>query len=199
MRAFTNYNEVTEYTESKKLPVGAYKVKIIRAEEQSGDNNSCALCILFDIAEGEFKNFYHEKFANEKKSYPNSAKYKGVLKLWYPNGNERDDSNERKMKTALKKICESNSNLKIDFTKEWDGAALKDCCVGMVFQEKEYDFNGYHGFSAQPYSLITLSDLKEGNFKIPEPKYLNNSSAQQSQQASFNDMPMVDSDDDLPF
>lgn len=198
MRAFSNYNKVAEYTDSVKLPAGAYKVKIIRAEEQNGSNNSCALCILFDIAEGEFKNFYHQKFVSDKKAYPDTAKYKGVFRLWYSNGGEYDENNERKMKTALKRICESN-NLNIDFTKEWDGAALKDCTVGMIFREQEYDYMGSHGFTAQPYGLITLNDLKEGNFKLPEPKYLNNSSSQLQQTqagADFTDMPV---DDDLPF
>lgn len=199
MRPFTNYNNVASYTDSIKLPVGAYKVKIIRAEEQSGKNNSCALCILFDIAEGEFANFYHQKFASEKKVYPKDAKYKGVLRLWYPNGNEYDENNERKMKTALERISESN-NLNIDFTKEWDGAALKDCCVGMIFREQEYDYMGSHGFTAQPYGLITLNDLKDGKFKLPEPKYLNNSSSQTQQaQANTGYVDMTDDDDDLPF
>lgn len=195
MRPFTNYNNVQSYTESIKLPVGAYKVKIIRAEEQGN-----ALCILFDIAEGEYKDFYHKKFSNDKKAYPSEAKFKGVFRLWYPNGDERDENNERKMKTALEKICESNSHLHIDFTKEWDGALLKDSYVGMVFREQEYNYKGNHGFSAQPYSLITLADLKEGNFTIPEPKYLNNSTAnsQQNQNDTFNDMP-IDEEDDLPF
>lgn len=193
MRAFTNYNNVQEYTESIKLPVGAYKAKIIRAEEQ-GD----ALCILFDIADGEYKDFYHKKFGNDKKAFPNDAKFKGVFKLRYPSGNEYDENNERKMKTALKKICESNSHLNIDFTKEWDGALLKDCCVGMVFRKQEYNYKGYHGFTAQPFSLITLSDLKDGNFTIPEPKYLKGSTTNSQQSNGFADMPL-DEDDDLPF
>ena len=198
MRAFSNYNNVASYTESMKLPAGAYKIKIIRAEEQPGKNNSCALCILFDIAEGEFANFYHQKFASDKKAYSNDAKYKGVFRLWYPKGNEYDETNERKIKTALERIKESN-NLNIDFTKEWDGAALKDCCVGMIFREEEYDYKGRHGFSAQPYGVITLSDLKEGNFTLPETKYLNNSSQAQQTQTSTDYVDMTDDDDDLPF
>lgn len=195
MRPFTNYNNVQSYAESMKLPVGAYKVKIIRAEEQGN-----ALCILFDIAEGEYKYFYNKKFSNDKKAYPSEAKFKGVFRLWYPSGDERDENNERKMKTALEKICESNSHLHIDFTKEWDGALLKDSYVGMIFREQEYDYKGNHGFSAQPFSLITLTDLKEGNFTIPDTKYLNYSTAdsQQNQNNGFTDMP-IDEDDDLPF
>lgn len=199
MRAFTNYNNVAEYTESVKLPAGAYKIKILRAEEQAGNNNSCALCILFDIADGEFKDYYYKKFSADKKSYPDSAKYKGVLRLWYPSGNEYDEANERRMKTALKRICDSNSNLNIDFTKEWDGNLLKNCLVGMIFRDQEYDYNGHRGLTAQPYSLITLNDLKEGNFTIPEPKYINGSPSATNNSQTNMDFDNLPDDEDLPF
>lgn len=197
MRAFANYNEVSELTEVRKLPAGAYEVRIIRAEEQNSQNGSCALCILFDISEGEYKDFFHEKFTADKKSYPQNARYKGVYRLWYANDGQDDEYAkfcERKMKTALKRISESN-NLNIDFTREWDGNALKGCKAGLIFQDQEYDYNGHHGFSAQPYGIVTLDDLREGNFKIPEPKRLKKGGADSST-GSFEEAP---SDDDLPF
>lgn len=172
MRGIKNYKDITPYTDSAKLPAGAYKVKILRAEEQSGSNGSCALCILFDIAEGEYANFYMSKFQADKKDRPSEAKYKGVYRLWYPNGGQYDESNEKRIKTALENISESNS-LSIDFSNEWDGAKLKGCYVGMVFQEKEWAMNGNTGFTAQPYRTITLEALKEGKFTIPAPKLLN--------------------------
>ena len=45
MKAFKDYESTREYTESVKLPAGAYEVTIKRAEDS--DN---ALCILFDIS-----------------------------------------------------------------------------------------------------------------------------------------------------
>lgn len=202
MRAFKNYNDVPEFTDSFKLPGGAYEVKIIRAEEKEGkDRNGkdyCTLCILFDISDGEYADFYMNKFNSDKKAYPETAKFGGVYRLNYPNGGQFDENNEKRLKTALKRISESN-NLKVDFTKEWDGAVLKNCKVGMIFREEEYDYNGYQGMSAKPYSVITLANLKEGKFKLPEPKYLNGSAPSQSSNASsqgYDDMPL---DDDLPF
>lgn len=190
MRAFKNYNEVSELTESLKLPAGAYEISIIRAEEQ-GD----ILCILFDISEGEYKNFYHNKLAQDRKSSnAQNAKYKGVYRLWYPNGSQYDESAERRIKTALKIIKESN-NLDIDFTKEWDGAKLKGCKVGMVFQDQQWDFNNQKGFTAQPYNIISLENLKEGKFKIPEPKYLKDS----TRTNSYSGQEESGYDDDLPF
>lgn len=90
--------------------------------------------------------------------------------------------------------------MNIDFTKEWDGAALKNCCMGMIFRDEEYHYKGNTGFSAQPYGLINLSDLKESNFTLPEPKRLNNSSQNQQAQINAGYVDMTDEeDDDLPF
>lgn len=196
MRAFTDYETTPEFTESVKLPAGAYEVTIKRAED-----SETALCILFDISEGEYRNYYMNKFTADKKNYPNKAKYKGVLRLWYPNGGQYDDNAKKRMKTALKRIKDSN-RLNVDFTKEWDGAALKGAKVGMIFRDQEWEYNGSTGFTAQPYSIITSSDLKEGNFKLPEPKRLSTNAAAQTRTNSgydeFEDMPTVEVED-LPF
>lgn len=198
MRGNANYNKIEEYTEYRKLPAGAYEVKILRAEEQEGTNSSCALCLLFDIAEGEYKDYYMNRFKLDKSSTnADKAKYKGVLRLWYPNGGQYDESNEKKIKTTLERIKRSN-NLNIDFSKEWDGGALKGCKVGMVFREKEYDYNGSTGFFAEPYGVIELKDLKSGNFTLPKPKYLNGS-APSSATATDSFAVMDTEEDDLPF
>lgn len=197
MRGINNYKDIPEYTDSVKLPAGAYEVNIIRAEEQEGSNNSCALCLLFDIANGDYAGYFRAKFAGDKKAYPDTAKYKGVLRLWYPNGDsDKDKSNEKRIKTALERIKESN-NLSIDFSKEWDGAKLKNCKVGMIFRDCEYDYKGYRGMTAQPYQIITLENLKEGKFTIPNPKYLNGGKAQSD--SSSVDIDEITEEDDLPF
>lgn len=197
MRAFKNYNEVKEYTETVKLPAGAYKVKLIKAEEREFSGDKSALCIVFDIDGGEYDNYYHEKYENDKKSYDN-AKYKGVIQLWYPNGGKYDEGSEKKMKTALKNIVESN-NLNVDFTKEWDGAVFKGCTVGMIFREEEYDYNGHSGMTAKPFSIISLEDLKNGKYNIPKPKYLNGGTAPKSSATSSTDYDNMPLDEDLPF
>lgn len=198
MRAFSNYDGVPEYSENSfKLPVGAYEVEIIRAEEQTGSKNSCALCLLFEISDGEYKGFFHNKFDSDRKSFPDKAKYKGVLRVWYPNGGEYDESNKKRLKTTLERIKKSN-NLNVDFSKEWDGEALKGCKVGMIFQEQEYDYEGRQGMSAQPYGVITLEALREGKFTLPKPKYLKDSSTKAGQ-ADFGAFSGDYNVNDLPF
>ena len=53
MKAFKNYNQVQAYTDSVKLPAGAYEVTIKRAEDTEQ-----ALCLLFDISEGEYSGYF---------------------------------------------------------------------------------------------------------------------------------------------
>lgn len=193
-KAFKNYNNVTPYSEQVKLPAGAYLIRIIRAED-SADGN--CLCILFDILEGEYKGYFSNKLENDKKTYDN-AKYKGVYRLWYPNGGKYDESAERRMKTALE-IIKTENNKNIDFTKEWDGGALKGCKSAMLFQDREWEMNGNTGFTAQPYGIISLENFKSGKYTIPDPKYINGSAPAQQAQNS-NDFTEFDADDeDLPF
>lgn len=202
MRAFTDYNQTQEYTytEQAKLPAGAYTVKIMRVEEA---NNGKCLAILFDIEGGEFDNYYHEKFKNDKSgNFADEAKYKGVYSLFYPNGSEYDENNKRRMKTALENIRRSNPQLNVDFSKEWDGAALKGCKVGMIFQEQEWEYKGQTGFTAQPYSIISLEQLESGKFKVPDKKCLSKGTFTPSANSSANfenSAEAFDDDDDLPF
>lgn len=203
MRGFNNYNDIQEFTDIPKLPAGAYEIKLIRAEERKFKNGE-ACCLLFDISAGEYEDYYYQKYKADKKSHENNpdkfqeAKYKGVYMLFYPNGGQYDETAEKRYKTAFETIKNSNPQLKVDFSKDWDGKALKDCRVGMIFQDKEWEINGNTGMTAQPYGLITIEKLKNGDFKLPEPKYLNGS-APASQAHTSNDFVELDSDDDLPF
>lgn len=192
MRAFSDYESTPEFTTAEKLPAGAYVVRIARAEERDD-----ALCILFDIAEGEFKGYFMEKFNDEKKRFPEEAKYKGVYRLRYPKeGDKYYKTNKTRMKTVLKLIKEENK-LKVDFSKEWDGNALKGAKFVLVFQEQEYDYNGYHGFTAQPYGVIPMENYKSGKFTIPEPKRLK--ASQSADVDDFTEASDVSAEEDLPF
>lgn len=192
MRAFKDYESTPEYTESVKLPAGAYEVTIKRAEDS--DN---ALCILFDISAGDYKNFFIDKFNSDRRNYPENAKFKGVYRLWYPDGSQYAEDSKKRMKTVLKLIKEENK-LNVDYSKEWDGAALKGAKIGMIFRDTEYDYNGHHGFTAQPYGVISLEALRTGKYNIPEPKRLKGSSADPSYASAetYADLP---TDEDLPF
>lgn len=197
-KAMGNYNNVQEFSEIPKIPAGAYQIEILRAEDTEQ-----ALCILFDITGGEYDKYYQNKFAAEKKlaqdNPERNPKYKGVLRLWYPSGNDYDETNRKRIKTTLETI-KRNNNLKVDFSKEWDGKQLAKAKSAIILRDQEWEMDGNTGFTAQPFKIIDLDDYKNGKFEIPQPKFLNgNTPTQSSQNNTSADFEEFEDDDDLPF
>lgn len=189
MKAFSGYEETQVYTEAKKLPVDGYVVEIQKAEVVEYDWGD-VLALSYDIAEGEYQGFFLEQW---KENTQPDKKYKGVFRLNIPkdDGSEKDEWSKRKFKTCATAIEESNTG----YRWEWEEQTLVKKKVGMIFQDKEWEYNGKTGMSAQPYAMTTVEKIREGNFKIPKPKYLNGDAPTPSTQG-FNEV--VD-DGDLPF
>ena len=99
----------------KKLPVGAYVCKVLEAREESYGWGS-VLVIQFDIAEGEYKNFYREQYEKQDKN----KKWKGVYRLNCPmdDGTPKDERMKKAFKTFIHHIETSNSNTSNDNTWE---------------------------------------------------------------------------------
>jgi hypothetical protein len=69
----------------------------------------------------------------------------------------------------------------------------------MIFRDKEWSYNGKTGFTAQPYSVISLDDLNSGNYKIPEPLTLSPAATAYSAPNAAAAPMTPPLDDDLPF
>ena len=52
-----NWDEVREFTDRPKLPVSAYVCRVKQAAVKATDYGE-QLCILFDIADGEYAGYY---------------------------------------------------------------------------------------------------------------------------------------------
>ena len=69
MKQFSNYEEAkknAQYTGSEKLPKGAYVCVIKNVQYQAGQNgNSDIINVLFDVAEGEYKDFFKKQMYTE--------------------------------------------------------------------------------------------------------------------------------------
>lgn len=157
------YDDVKPYEETEKLPIGAYVLKILEVEK--GDNY---LELQFDIAEGEFKDFYKRQYEN---STLDDKKWKGKTRVWLPknDGSDQDNWTMRKLKTIMNAFEDSNKN----FRWEWDETAINGLVIGGLFNSKEYDFNGLHGFYTNCKKLIAADKVREGKYTLPTTDYLN--------------------------
>ena len=195
MKKPNNYDKAQEYTPAKKIPAGAYICKILNVEEQTNDYGT-KLILAFDVIEGEFKDFYKEQYNAQTQE---DKKWKGNYRLACPEEDaEENDWKLRVFKSAIHKFEDSNDG----FHWDWDEKKLKGLKVGVLIREKEYDYEGRQGFWSEPFSLINVEDVKNGNFEIPETKYLdenNKNNVTPAPNDGFLTIPDNVDDGGLPF
>lgn len=190
MKPFKGYESAKPYSEAEKLPVGAYVVKFMKGARVQEYDWGSVLLLPFDIDEGDFKDFFTQQYQS---SQMEDKKYKGVFRMMLPkeDGSEKDRWTIRRFKTNIMAVEESNSGYHWD----WNEAGLAGKKVGMLFQNQEWEYRGKTGWSASPYSLISIERVKEGKFKLPRDKPLKNKPTVQADEFRA----LVTDDGDLPF
>ena len=174
---------------SDPLPVGGYVAKIMNAEVKEY-NWGDVLVVSFDIAEGDYKDF----FANQYKANTNEdKKWKGNFRINVPQeGNQWYDSQKRSFGNAIACIEESNSGYHWD----WDEAKLKGKMVGVLFRNYEYDVQGRTGWSTECGTFVSVDDIRNGNFRQMKDRPLKNKPVETKPiVADFEEI----STEDLPF
>ena len=194
MRAYKGYNEAKVYTEAEKLPVGAYIVRLMKGARVEKYTWGEVLLVPFDIDEGEYKDFYTKQFQS---SQMEDKKYKGVFRMTLPkeDGSEQDEWTLRRLKTNFVAVEDSNPNYHWD----WNEAGLAGKKVGMLFQNTEWEFDGKTGWSAQPHSMKSIDDIRDGKYKLPADKPLKNKKGGIDINVDDDFKPIASDDGDLPF
>ena len=190
MKKLNNYDGAKVFTVKEKLPVGGYVCKILSVEIQENTWGE-KMIISFDIEEGEQKGFYAR---NYKEQDTEDKKWKGNYRVSVPcdDGSEKDNRIMSMFKAFIQKVEDSNNGYHWD----WDESKLKGKLVGIIFNEKEWEFNGRTGFFTNPRFTATVQDIRDGNFKIPDIQYLNGQSETPQGGDGFAN---VSDNEELPF
>lgn len=183
-----DWNSVDEAQEFSRLPVGGYICGIVRAEDVPEKEY---LRIEYDIADGEFKNYYR----NQAQRNPD-WNWGGVLIRSYK------EKAQPFFKAFLTSVEKSNSGFKFGN----DEKTLVRKMVGLVLAEEEYQKqNGSIGTRLYVAQVHSVDAIKKGEYKVPELKKLSSEAAQASSAApayaggSSSGYENIPSDDDLPF
>ena len=196
-----NWNEVKEFSDRAKLPLGAYVCQVKQCRVQDNDYGS-QLAILFDIQEGEYKGFYADDFAANQQQ---DKKWKGVLRTWLPkdDGSEKDEFTKSILKGMVTAFEKSNPGFKWN----WNEKSLEGQRIGILFRNEEWAYDGKTGWAVRPFRAISVDSVLEGKFTLPKDKPL----AKESNVVSFQTpaasyMPPSDvngyveiDDEELPF
>lgn len=168
MRKLNGYEGAQKYVDQERLPPGGYVLRILDVKYQTNDWGDVIL-LSFDIEEGERKGFFKSNYNGQSTE---DKKWKGVYRLRVPkdDGSEEDNWAMRRFKTAIFAFEESNGG----YHWGWDEQTLKGKLIGALFNNKEYDFNGRHGFFTNCHSLVTVGKIRSGKFEIPADTLLKN-------------------------
>lgn len=178
-------------TPRETLPVGGYVAKIMDATVISYDWGD-VLKVDFDIAEGEYKGF----FATDYRNNPNDdKKWRGTYRINIPDErNQYFDSQRKSFNNFIACLEETNSGFHFD----WDESKLKGKGIGVLFRNKEWEYNGSTGWTTECCAVTTAKDVREGNFKMPKDKPLKAKAASAGTYSASAFAPVED-DSDLPF
>lgn len=168
------------------LTAGGHICTIKQAKIDTTSTGKEALILVFDISEGEFKDYYKRNFDRRKEGNPD-AKWQGIYR----------QLTEGKSLAFFKGVIDAIEKSNPGYKWNWDEATLKGKIFGGVFGEEEYEGNdGKTHTSVKCRFVRTVEAIKSGKFTIPEKKLASGSSNSQ-QHGEFN--PADEDLDDLPF
>lgn len=196
--ALPTYNKNNRRKSFEQLPKGAYVVRIMGAKEEPNKNGKGThLSIAFDIAEGEYADFYGNQFnsgSNEDKKWPFDA----VYYLSVPN----DDSMAyvwTNWNTFFADLEDSNNG----FVFAGDPKTLKGKLIGGKFAIEQSEANGNVYDHTRLKWTCVAADVRNGKpGKMPKDKLVQGVRAGSATPATDSDGFLSipeDVDTELPF
>ena len=180
-------------TSFPQLPKGAYVLRILNAKEDTWQSGDPCIKIAFDIAEGEYMNFYKKIFENmksEDKSWPFDA----VFTLSVPTDKSKDYV-WTNWNTFFADLEDSNDG----FVFKGDLKALKGRLIGGLFRIRQSEKNGNVYDHTEMYWSASVDDVRSGNYgRLPKDKLVTPSGSSAPGPDDFMYLP-EDSDDEMPF
>lgn len=159
------YDEATAYTgESVSLPAGCYVCVIKQVSETATQGGRPQMAVLFDIAEGEQKDFYKNQYEAAKRADAN-AKWKGVHKQLM------DGNSIPFFKGLMTSIEKSNPGYSFPWNLEGNERTLVGKKFGAVMGREQIETSdGNKVFWTHIFQVRSIDGLKDA--KVPEDKLL---------------------------
>ena len=141
-----------------KPPIGAYIATIVKAEEGESKNGNKMLIVSFDIAEGEYKDYFHTDYKEQL-----SRGWEGQWRclLWLPT----EGKGLGFLKGLVTMVEESNAGYK--FAPLFDEKTLKGKKVGLVLNQCEYMSGDQVRKSYFVKRAYRVSDIRQGKHDAP--------------------------------
>ncbi len=163
MKPINNFKPEAPKTGTQMLPKGLYVARIMNVKIE-GDEPDQRLVLRIEITEGEYANYYTERYQSDlaRGNMFGVAKYKGDFRIQIPNeGNQKRqhyDWDLRTFQNAIWAIEDSNAG----YHWEWNEASLKGLNIGINVREGSYNGNPYTSIGR----LESLKMMAEGKCRV---------------------------------
>lgn len=192
------YDEVKTNTYTQKIQVDGYVCQIKKAVIQQVKGYEI-MNILYDIAEGDYKDYYQDDFEYQKKQPEREAKWKGVFRLFLPqdrdHGTEKYENSSRGLKGFITSVERSNKG----YEWQWDERTLSGKLVGLVYGLEEWEWGDRSGYTPKPRFATEVEKIRKGDFQTPKPKQKKNKKSTSSNYEEPKKSEYNITEDDLPF
>lgn len=187
-----NWDKVpANYGDYKRVTAGGYVCKVLACRiENSKTTGKKMLVVNFDIAEGDFKDFYLERYKAIPRDQNNPQEPKWQAKYYILLEGE---GYEGRLKAFITSVEESNEN----YVWDWNEEHLQGKLFGGIFREEEYIYNGEVRTNAKLWQVRSVKKIREGEFDIPRKKELSEEERNKLNAPFDNFTPATE--DDLPF
>jgi len=148
------------------LPAGGYVCQILSARVESGEWGD-TLVIAHDVCEGEFEGIFKRDYDNNTRE---DKKWRGTYRLRLPkdDGTESDGWKKRTLGNFIWAVENSNPG----YSWAWDEKTLKGKKVGLLYRNKEWEYNGRSGWTTEAAGSESIDNIREGKFKTLKDKPL---------------------------
>jgi hypothetical protein len=128
--------------------------------EEGENGNSDRIKIQFDIAEGEYKDFFRKQYDNNTNE---DKKWKGTATIWCPkdDGSEKDGWTKNAFASWTNGFEDSNSG----YTWDWDENKWKGLMIGIVFGETGTVIEGKEIVYTEARRGASVDDIRKGNYR----------------------------------
>ena len=159
IKDFKAAQEAAKRTSGERLPIGAYVCQVKNVQYVVGeDGKSDHIDILFDIAEGDYKDFYKKKYDADESE---DKKWKGRKAIYVPkdDGTEKDEWTMNAFAKWVNGFEDSNKGYKWD----WKEDKWKNLMIGIVFGETGTVIDGREILYTEPRFATSVAKVHDGS------------------------------------
>ena len=194
---FSAAQEAAKRTAGERLPIGAYVCQVKNVQYVTGEKGySDRIDILFDITEGEYKDFFKKQYDSNTSE---DKKWKGRKSIYVPkdDGSEKDEWTKNAFAKWINGFEDSNPGYKWD----WHEDKWKGLYVGIVFGETGTRIEGKDILYTEPRFACDVKKVRDGSYPkakfVSKNGYGDNNSASSSSDG-FMSIPQG-AEEEIPF